>query len=101
MRDGLKVSLVGAPNVGKSSIFNAFLQTERAIVTPQPGTTRDYLEEAVALQGYLIRLYDTAGLRQTNDIAEKRGIERSYDIIKQSHKVLLLLTELKMMRLEN
>jgi tRNA modification GTPase len=91
LRDGLKVSLVGAPNVGKSSIFNAFLQTERAIVTPQPGTTRDYLEEAVALQGYLIRLYDTAGLRQTNDIAEKKGIERSYDIIKQSHKVLFII----------
>jgi tRNA modification GTPase len=93
LRDGLKVSLAGAPNVGKSSIFNAFLQTERAIVTPQPGTTRDYLEEAVALQGYLIRLYDTAGLRDSSESAEKIGIERSYDIIKKSHKTLYIVDE--------
>jgi tRNA modification GTPase len=91
LREGLKVCLVGAPNVGKSSIFNAFLKTERAIVTSQPGTTRDYLEEAVALQGYLIRLYDTAGLREASDIAEKKGIERTYEIIKQSHKVLFII----------
>ena len=90
LRDGFKISLVGAPNVGKSSIFNAFLKTERAIVTPIPGTTRDYLEEAVAMSGYLIRLYDTAGIRSTTDSVEKLGIERSYEIIKKSHKIIYI-----------
>ncbi len=91
IKDGLKVSLVGAPNVGKSSIFNAFLETERAIVTPHPGTTRDYLEEAISLQGYLIRFFDTAGIRDTSDDIEKIGIQRSYEIIKESHKVLFII----------
>ena len=91
LRDGLKVSLVGAPNVGKSSIFNAFLETERAIVTPHPGTTRDYLEEVISLKGYLVRIFDTAGLRKTEDAIEKIGIDRSYQIIKNSHIVLFII----------
>ncbi len=91
LKDGLKVSLVGAPNVGKSSIFNAFLKTERAIVTPHPGTTRDYLEEAISLKGYLIRFFDTAGIRDTSDDIEKIGVQRSYEIIKESHKVLFIV----------
>ncbi|MCD4829513.1 MAG: tRNA uridine-5-carboxymethylaminomethyl(34) synthesis GTPase MnmE [Candidatus Cloacimonetes bacterium] len=90
LRDGLRVVLVGPPNVGKSSIFNAFLQTERAIVTPEPGTTRDWLEEAVALDGYLVRLFDTAGLRRPADAAERAGIERSRQIVEQAHSVLLV-----------
>ena len=90
LKEGFKISLVGAPNVGKSSIFNAFLETERAIVTPIPGTTRDYLEEAISLHGYLIRLFDTAGIRTTRDEIEEKGIKRSYDIIKQSHKILFI-----------
>ena len=93
LKEGLKVSLVGAPNVGKSSIFNAFLQTERAIVTPHPGTTRDYLEEAISLQGYLIRFFDTAGIRETSDDIEKIGIERSYEIIRDSHKILFIIDD--------
>lgn len=91
LREGLKVSLVGAPNVGKSSIFNRLLQTSRAIVTPHPGTTRDYLEEAIALQGYLLKVFDTAGLRQTEDQIEKIGIARSYQIIANSHKILFII----------
>ena len=91
LRDGLKISLVGAPNVGKSSIFNAFLETERAIVTPSPGTTRDYLEEAISLNGYLIRIFDTAGIHNTPDSVEKIGIKRSYEIIKKSHKILFII----------
>jgi len=67
LKEGFMLSLVGAPNVGKSSIFNSFLETERAIVTPIPGTTRDYLEEAISLNGYLVRLFDTAGIRETSD----------------------------------
>ena len=91
IKDGLKVSLVGAPNVGKSSIFNSFLETERAIVTPIPGTTRDYLEEVISLNGYLVRIFDTAGLRETTDHIEKIGIKRSYEIIENSHKVLFVI----------
>ena len=91
IKDGLKVSLVGAPNVGKSSIFNSFLETERAIVTPIPGTTRDYLEEVISLNGYLVRVFDTAGLREATDQIEKIGIKRSYEIIKDSHKVLFVI----------
>lgn len=88
VRDGLKVSITGPPNVGKSSIFNAFLETERAIVTPTPGTTRDYIEEAVSIKGYLIRLYDTAGIRRTSNTVEQIGIERSHSIIEKSDLVL-------------
>ncbi|MCD4650756.1 MAG: tRNA uridine-5-carboxymethylaminomethyl(34) synthesis GTPase MnmE [Candidatus Cloacimonetes bacterium] len=88
LREGLRVCLTGAANVGKSSIFNAFLETERAIVTPHPGTTRDYLEEAVSLDGYLIRLYDTAGLRVTGDAAELAGIDKTHALLKKAHVVL-------------
>ncbi|MEA2095829.1 MAG: tRNA uridine-5-carboxymethylaminomethyl(34) synthesis GTPase MnmE [Candidatus Cloacimonadota bacterium] len=91
IKDGLKVSLVGSPNVGKSSIFNSFLETERAIVTPIPGTTRDYLEEVISLNGYLVRIFDTAGLREATDQIEKIGIKRSYEIIEDSHKVLFVI----------
>lgn len=91
LKEGLRVSLVGAPNVGKSSIFNSFLQNERAIVTPIAGTTRDYLEEAVAIDGYLVRIFDTAGLRETKDQIEQIGISRSYEIIKNSHKILFII----------
>jgi len=91
IKDGLKVSLVGAPNVGKSSIFNSLLETERAIVTPIPGTTRDFLEEVISLNGYLVRVFDTAGLRETEDQIEKIGIKRSYEIIKNSHKVIFVI----------
>ncbi len=90
LREGFKIALVGPPNVGKSSIFNAFLETERAIVTPHPGTTRDYLEEAVAVEGYLLRLYDTAGIRETPDEIEKIGIDRSEMMIRQSDRVLFI-----------
>lgn len=95
LKEGLRVSLVGAPNVGKSSIFNSFLQNERAIVTPIPGTTRDFLEEAVSLDGYLVRIFDTAGLHETSDQVEQIGISRSYDIIKSSHKILFIISEIE------
>lgn len=90
IREGLKVSLIGKPNVGKSTIFNKLLESERAIVTPIPGTTRDYLEEVIALEGYLIRVYDTAGIRETQDTIEKLGIERSQEVIENSDYVLYI-----------
>ncbi len=88
LREGLKVCLVGAPNAGKSSIFNQFLACERAIVTPTPGTTRDYLEEVVSINGYLVKFFDTAGIRETHDDIERLGIQRSLDIISKADKVV-------------
>lgn len=90
IREGLKVVLTGDTNVGKSSIFNAILESERAIVTPIPGTTRDFLEEAVSMEGYLIRFFDTAGLRNTSDHVEKIGIERTYKIMQDADIVLYI-----------
>jgi len=78
---GLNVCLTGPPNVGKSSIFNALLQTERAIITEIPGTTRDFLVEQLSLDGYLIKIYDTAGLRDTTDPIEKIGIEKTQELV--------------------
>lgn len=88
LRQGLQVCLVGAPNVGKSSIFNAILESERAIVTPVPGTTRDFLEESVSLGGFLLRIFDTAGLRESSNEVEKIGIERSKEIIRQADLII-------------
>lgn len=84
LREGYRVCLAGQPNVGKSSIFNKMLSTERAIVTPEPGTTRDYLEEALSLDGFLVRLYDTAGIRNAGNEIEQIGIRRSFDIMKDA-----------------
>lgn len=75
LRDGIDVALVGPVNSGKSSLFNALLEEERAVVTDHPGTTRDYLEATVVWRGVAIRLIDTAGERETADEVERRGIE--------------------------
>lgn len=77
LRDGLTVALVGAPNAGKSSILNAIVEDDRAIVTDQPGTTRDLIEVETRLDGTPIRWIDTAGIRHTTDEAERLGVERS------------------------
>jgi tRNA modification GTPase len=76
-REGVPAAIVGRPNAGKSSLFNLLLQSDRAIVTPIPGTTRDSLEESVSLSGILFRLTDTAGLGDSEDVVEAKGIERS------------------------
>lgn len=90
-RNGLKLALVGRPNAGKSSLFNRLLQRERAIVTAAPGTTRDTLEETVAIGGIPIRLVDTAGLRSTHsDEAEALGIARSHEAIADADLVVVV-----------
>jgi tRNA modification GTPase len=91
LRNGYRVSLVGPPNVGKSSIFNAFLKSARAIVTPEPGTTRDYLQEALAIDGFLVIFFDTAGIRDSDDKIELMGMERSNEVIDNSDLVIYVI----------
>jgi tRNA modification GTPase len=88
LSEGYRIVIAGEPNAGKSSLFNKIIENERAIVTEIPGTTRDYIEEDIALKGYLIKLFDTAGLRESRNKIEKVGIEKSVDIIKKAHLIL-------------
>ncbi len=90
-RDGVRVAIVGRPNVGKSSLFNALLASERAIVTAIAGTTRDTWEEMVVWNGYCIRLIDTAGLRDTVDEVERIGAERARHAQKTADVTMLVL----------
>ncbi len=91
LREGLRVALIGRPNAGKSSLMNALLGYPRAIVTPQAGTTRDVLEEQLSLDGIPVRLFDTAGLRETEDEAEREGVSRALHAMQRADIALLLL----------
>lgn len=90
-RQGLKLVLAGRPNVGKSSLLNALVRVSRAIVTPIPGTTRDVVEESFNLRGIPIRAMDTAGLRETDDIVEQLGVEKTRETIASADLVLVIL----------
>ena len=91
LREGVTAALVGRPNVGKSSLLNALARADRAIVTPIPGTTRDVLEEFVNVRGIPVRLQDTAGLRETQDIVELEGVRRTHDALARAELVLVVL----------
>ncbi|HEY8443531.1 MAG TPA: tRNA uridine-5-carboxymethylaminomethyl(34) synthesis GTPase MnmE [Clostridia bacterium] len=91
VKDGIKVAIAGKPNVGKSSLLNALIQYDRAIVTDIPGTTRDTIDEAYSYKGVNFIITDTAGLREADDSVEKLGIERSYKSIKSADVVLFLI----------
>ena len=93
LRDGLKTAIVGRPNVGKSSLLNVLLREEKAIVTDIAGTTRDTIEEYVNVRGVPLQLIDTAGIRETDDVVEKIGVERSRKALKEADFVLLLLNQ--------
>jgi tRNA modification GTPase len=90
LREGLRVAIVGRPNVGKSSLLNRLSRRERAIVTDLPGTTRDLLESELVLEGVPLTLLDTAGIRTTTDPVERLGIERSREALAAADAVLLL-----------
>ena len=90
LRDGIKLAICGAPNVGKSSIMNRLLAKERSIVTAIPGTTRDLIEENLNISGIPFVISDTAGLHQTDDLVEKIGIERARKHIAESDLILLV-----------
>jgi tRNA modification GTPase len=91
LKDGLNVTLVGRPNVGKSSIFNSLLASDRAIVTDIPGTTRDSLSEMLSLQGVPVLLTDTAGLRASEDVIENLGVERTRRAIADADLVVFVM----------
>ncbi|MGA8182301.1 MAG: tRNA uridine-5-carboxymethylaminomethyl(34) synthesis GTPase MnmE [Terriglobia bacterium] len=91
VREGLSLSVVGRPNVGKSSLFNRLLNTERAIVTEIPGTTRDLVSESASMNGIPIHLVDTAGIRTTADAVEKIGVERTHQAMADSDLRLLVV----------
>jgi len=87
-REGLSTAIVGRPNVGKSSLLNALLQKDRAIVTPMPGTTRDVIEEYLNINGLPLRIMDTAGIRDVQNVAEKEGVKRSLQSIENADFVI-------------
>lgn len=91
LREGLRIAIVGRPNVGKSSLLNRLLQTDRAIVSNIPGTTRDIIEEQMTLDGIPLVLNDTAGLRDTEDYVEQIGVKRSRAILEDAELVLVVL----------
>ncbi|WP_079529042.1 tRNA uridine-5-carboxymethylaminomethyl(34) synthesis GTPase MnmE [Halobacillus hunanensis] len=91
LREGLGTAIIGRPNVGKSSLMNALVHENKAIVTEVPGTTRDVIEEYVNVRGVPLRLVDTAGIRETEDIVERIGVERSRKVLKEADLILLVL----------
>lgn len=93
LREGLSTAIIGRPNVGKSSLLNHLLREEKAIVTDIAGTTRDIIEEYVNVRGVPLKLIDTAGIRETEDIVERIGVERSRKALAESDLILLVLNQ--------
>jgi tRNA modification GTPase len=91
LSNGLRLAIVGKPNVGKSSLFNRFVGADRAIVTNVPGTTRDVVSESVSLDGVPLSFSDTAGLRDTDDLVEQIGVERTVETLSEADLVLFVL----------
>lgn len=91
IKEGIKVGIIGKPNVGKSSLLNSLLEEEKAIVTNVPGTTRDIVEGTIVLDNVILNIIDTAGIRESDDIVEKIGIEKSLTIINEADLVIFIL----------
>ena len=91
VKEGINVALIGRPNVGKSSLLNCLLEDEKAIVTDIAGTTRDCVEGTISIDGIIVNLIDTAGIRETTDLVESIGVNKSIDLMNNSDLVLLLL----------
>ena len=91
VRGGITLSILGRPNVGKSSLFNRLLEQDRAIVTATPGTTRDQVSETLVVEGLPVKLIDTAGIRATSDVVETKGVEKSYEALADADLILVVL----------
>ncbi len=91
VHEGFKLAIVGRPNVGKSSLFNALLERDRAIVTEIPGTTRDVVSETASIGGIPVKLFDTAGIRDAAERVESLGIERSYQAMADADVTLVVV----------
>jgi tRNA modification GTPase len=91
LREGIVTAIIGRPNAGKSSLLNALARENKSIVTDIPGTTRDIVEESVSLGGIPLRLLDTAGIRETSDVVERIGVERSRSALNEADLILLVL----------
>ncbi len=101
LREGLSTVIIGRPNVGKSSLLNSLVQENKAIVTDIAGTTRDIIEEYVNVRGVPLRLVDTAGIRETEDIVERIGVERSRQVLKEADLILLVLNNAEELTIED
>ncbi len=101
LREGISTVIVGKPNVGKSSLLNALLKESRAIVTDIPGTTRDVIEEYIQIRGIALKLVDTAGLRETEDLVEQMGVERSKAFFNRADLVIFVLSADQMLTAED
>ena len=101
LREGLSTVILGRPNVGKSSLLNSLVQENKAIVTDIAGTTRDIIEEYVNVRGVPLRLVDTAGIRETEDIVERIGVERSRQVLKEADLILLVLNAAEELSIED
>lgn len=91
VKEGIKTVIIGKPNVGKSSLLNALLQEDKAIVTNIAGTTRDIVEGSISIDGIVLNMIDTAGIRETDDIIESMGVEKSKELINEADLVLLVI----------
>ncbi|SFM12469.1 tRNA uridine-5-carboxymethylaminomethyl(34) synthesis GTPase MnmE [Salibacterium qingdaonense] len=101
LREGLSTAIIGRPNVGKSSLMNSLVHENKAIVTEVPGTTRDMLEEYVNVRGVPLKLIDTAGIRETEDIVEKIGVERSRQALNEAELILLVVNSSEVLTKED
>ena len=91
IKEGIKTSIIGRPNVGKSSLLNSLLEEDKAIVTDIAGTTRDIVEGQISINGVLLNMIDTAGIRETNDLVESIGVEKSLKIMEESDLILFMV----------
>ncbi|TNF07160.1 MAG: tRNA uridine-5-carboxymethylaminomethyl(34) synthesis GTPase MnmE, partial [Bacillota bacterium] len=101
IREGVKTAIIGKPNVGKSSLLNALLREDKAIVTDIEGTTRDTIEAQININGVILNLIDTAGIRETIDIVEKIGVDRSMKALHEAELILLVLDQSKALTKED
>jgi len=101
IREGVKTAIIGKPNVGKSSLLNALLKEDKAIVTDIEGTTRDTIEAQININGVMLNLIDTAGIRETFDLVEKLGVDRSIKALNEAELILLVLDQSKVLSKED